>query len=435
MKQYEKYIDSGTQWLGKVPNHWILLPLKHYVSFIKGRTPSEISDVAEGFPYLTMDYLRGRSDKQTMYPKNPNDLILVNDGDIIVLWDGANAGEFLRAKKGYLGSTMAKIIFDESKYEKSYFYYLLYSLTKIAKKFANGTTIPHFDSKVLTDYTYPCPTFNEQCIIASYLDIKVWQIDSIIAEKEAMIEDMQNYRKSIITEAVTRGMNPNTPMKESGIESIGAIPSNWKVVPIKYVLSQSGDGIKMGPFGSTLTGKVSPDNKVKVYGQWNVIGKDFNAGKNFVSEETYQELESYWIHPNDILISMMGTVGKCAIIPQGVAKGIMDSHIVKVRLNENIITPQYFYYVYDKDGSNVVMSQIQRDRRGSIMDGLNSSLIKNFYITLPPLDSQEQICKYLDKKVEIFDKSISELQYQIEDLKAYKASIITEAVTGKIDLR
>jgi type I restriction enzyme S subunit len=221
--------------------------------------------------------------------------------------------------------------------------------------------------------------------------------------------------------------------KDSLVPSIGNVPESWKVVPIKYVLEQSADGIKIGPFGSTLTGKVYPDQTVKVYGQWNVIGKDFTAGKNFVSEETYQELESYWIHPNDILISMMGTVGKCAIIPVGVSKGIMDSHIVKVRLNETVIDPQFFNYVYDKDGSNVVMSQIQRERRGSIMDGLNSSLIKSFIIPLPPISEQRIIASFLDNKVSQIDVAIAEKEKMIEDLQNYRKSIISETVTRGLD--
>lgn len=221
--------------------------------------------------------------------------------------------------------------------------------------------------------------------------------------------------------------------KDSHIPSIGNVPDGWKVVPIKYVLEQSSNGIKIGPFGSTLTGKVSPDNEVKVYGQWNVIGKDFSAGKNYVSEKTYQELESYWIHPNDILISMMGTVGKCAIIPKGVAKGIMDSHIVKVRLDESVILPQYFYYVYDKDGSNVVMSQIQRDRRGSIMDGLNSTLIKGFIIPLPSLPEQQVIASYLDTKVSQIDSIIAEKEAMVEDLQKYRKTIISETITCGLD--
>lgn len=221
--------------------------------------------------------------------------------------------------------------------------------------------------------------------------------------------------------------------KETSQPSIGLIPRNWKIVPIKYVLEQSKDGIKIGPFGSTLTGKVSPDNKVKVYGQWNIVDQDFTAGKNYVSEETYNELSSYWIHSGDILISMMGTVGKCAIIPKNVPKGIMDSHIVKIRLDGSVILPQFFYYVYDKDCSQVVIEQIQRDRRGSIMDGLNSTLIKGFVIPLPSLSEQQTIASYLDHKVGQIDAAIKEKEAMLEDLKAYRTAIISEAVTKGLD--
>lgn len=221
--------------------------------------------------------------------------------------------------------------------------------------------------------------------------------------------------------------------KDSGLEWLGMVPEHWEVMPIKYVLEQSNEGIKIGPFGSALTGKVSTEHPVRVYGQWNVVGKDFNAGKNFVTEETYHELSSYQISANDILISMMGTVGKCAIIPETADKGIMDSHIVKIRLDQNKVLPEYFYYIYDKDCSKVIIEQIQCNKRGSIMDGLNSSLIKNFVITLPPLSEQRTIASYLDQKVGQIDALISEKGKMVEDLKAYRSSLITETVTKGID--
>lgn len=221
--------------------------------------------------------------------------------------------------------------------------------------------------------------------------------------------------------------------KDSGLEWLGMVPEHWEVMPIKYVLEQSNEGIKIGPFGSALTGKVSTEHPVRVYGQWNVVGKDFNAGKNFVTEETYHELSSYQISANDILISMMGTVGKCAIIPETADKGIMDSHIVKIRLDQNKVLPEYFYYIYDKDCSKVIIEQIQCNKRGSIMDGLNSSLIKNFVITLPPLSEQRTIASYLDQKVGQIDALISEKKKMVEDLKAYRSSLITETVTKGLD--
>ena len=217
--------------------------------------------------------------------------------------------------------------------------------------------------------------------------------------------------------------------KDSGIEWIGEIPEGWEISRIKYLLEQSKDGIKIGPFGSTLTGKVGNEGEYKVYGQWNIVGKDFNAGKNFVSAETFDALEPYHISSGDLFISMMGTVGKCAIIPEGVAPGIMDSHVVKARLDKTKMLLKFFEYVYDKDNSNVIYSQIQKYRKGSIMDGLNSTLIKEFFVPCPPLVEQQAIVSYLDYKVDQIDASVLAINSQIDDLKAYRQSIIIEAVT------
>lgn len=217
--------------------------------------------------------------------------------------------------------------------------------------------------------------------------------------------------------------------KDSGIEWIGEIPEGWEISRIKYLLEQSKDGIKIGPFGSTLTGKVDNEGEYKVYGQWNIVGKDFNAGKNFVSAETFDALEPYHISSGDLFISMMGTVGKCAIIPEGVAPGIMDSHVVKARLDKTKMLSKFFEYVYDKDNSNVIYSQIQKYRKGSIMDGLNSTLIKEFFVPCPSFVEQQAIVSYLDYKVDQINASVSAINSQIDDLKAYRQSIISETVT------
>lgn len=217
--------------------------------------------------------------------------------------------------------------------------------------------------------------------------------------------------------------------KDSGIQWLGDIPEHWKILKIKYILEASKDGIKIGPFGSSLTGKILPNGDYKVYGQWNIVDKDFSAGKNFVSLETYNNLDSYHVITGDILISMMGTVGKCAIIPNGIIPGIMDSHVVKVRLNIDVMSPSFFEFVYDKDYCNVVYGQIQKNRRGSIMDGLNSSVIKDFLIPIPPIIEQNIIVEYLYFKVGQINSLISAKEKQVEDLQQYRSSVISEAVT------
>lgn len=445
MKKYETYKDSGFTWIGSIPSHWVSKKLR-YSCMITDGTHFSPAMTESGMPYITVSNVHDN----IIDIEHANKISFEDYSNLVKQGCQPQIGDVLLAKDGTVGRTA--IVTNNNEFVVLSSLGILHPMNDISSAFLKysldsiylqeqmnaamaGSALRRITISKINEFILLLPPMSEQLAISSYLDYKVGQIDKVIAEKEQMLEDIKTYRSSIISEAVTKGIDKNVKMKDSGIYSIGLIPSKWKVVPIKYVLEKSCNGIKIGPFGSTLTGKVSPDNEVKVYGQWNVIGKDFSAGKNFVTEETYINLESYWIHPNDILVSMMGTVGKCAIIPEGAEKGIMDSHIVKIRLDESIMLPQFFYYVYDKDGSRVIMSQIQRERRGSIMDGLNSSLIKNFVITLPPLEDQKRICKYLKKKVAQFENCLTELQLQINDLKEYKASVITEAVTGKVDLR
>ena len=456
MKQYESYKESNLPSVGIVPADWGVVPIKYVLeqssegikigpfgSTLTGKVSSEHSVKVYGqWNVIGKDFTAGKNyvteetyKELESYWIHPNDVLISMMGTV-----GKCAIIPNDVPKGIMDSHIVKVRLNENLIDPQYFYYVYDKdgskvvMSQIQRD-RRGSIMDGLNSSLIKGFLIPLPSLSEQHKIVSFLEYKVGQIDSVIAEKEQMLQDLTAYRSSVISEAVTKGLNKDVPMKDSRVASIGTIPNTWKVVPIKYVLEHSNNGIKIGPFGSALTGKVSTDNDVKVYGQWNVIGRDFSAGKNYVSEETYRELESYWIHPNDVLISMMGTVAKCAIIPEGVSKGIMDSHIVKIRLNESLMSPKYFYYVYDKDGSNVVMTQIQRDRRGSIMDGLNSTLIKNFEIPLPSLSEQKAISDYLDVKVGYLESIISELQLGIEDLKSYKSSVITEAVTGKVDLR
>ena len=218
--------------------------------------------------------------------------------------------------------------------------------------------------------------------------------------------------------------------KDSGVEWIGEVPSHWEVCRIKDVLKNGSDSIKIGPFGSSLTGKVGENLGYKVYGQWNIVGCDFNAGTNTVDSETFKKLcKSYRVVGGDILISMMGTIGKCAVIPENIQDGIMDSHVVKIRLNRTKMTTDFFEYFYDKDKSNVVYSQLQKVKGGSIMDGLNSSIIKNLTIVVPPVNEQIEIIKAIKDKIRNVEVQIYKANRRISLLEELKQSIITDAVT------
>lgn len=200
---------------------------------------------------------------------------------------------------------------------------------------------------------------------------------------------------------------------------------------IKYLLKSGKLGIRIGPFGSSLRSEFLRAEGYKVYGQENLIAKDFRIGKRFIDDSKFSELVDYTISPKDILITMMGTTGKCAIFPAESELGIMDSHLIRLRLLEDIVLPEYF--VYQISESAEVFSQLKQLNKGSIMEGLNSSIVKSLQVYLPSLQIQKSITAFLDKETCRIDALISKKERQIELLQEKRQAIITKAVTKGLD--
>ena len=220
-------------------------------------------------------------------------------------------------------------------------------------------------------------------------------LNPVVSSFEEQLQLGQRYRALFVLETLLHGLDSSVELKESGFVWFGKIPAHWEVKRIKYIIKQGSDGIKVGPFGSALTNEVvsAEDGQFKVYGQANLIRRDFEYGDNFVTEENYMRLRNYEVLPNDIAVSMMGTIGKCCVVPEGIKPGIMDSHLIKVRLSDMML-PKYFEYLYE---SEAVFEQLLLKSKGSIMNGLNSTIVKNVYMVVPPIEEQREICRYIDE--------------------------------------
>jgi type I restriction enzyme, S subunit len=194
--------ESGVEWIGEVPAHWKVKRVKGFVNFKKGKTPNDFSDDPKHLPYLSMEFLREKN-STVNYVIPQKNLVVIADGELLVLWDGANAGEILIGKKGYLSSTMAVIKAKASLLNKSFFFFFLKSLEKSFKDFSNGTTIPHFAPDVLTGEIFGIPPLPEQTAIAAYLDTKTAQIDRIVSTINIQIGKLKELRKTLINDVVT----------------------------------------------------------------------------------------------------------------------------------------------------------------------------------------------------------------------------------------
>lgn len=424
--------DSGIAWIGEIPSHWET----DNIGSLYSQRNEKVSD--KDYPPLSVSKMGVVPQLETAAKTDDGDnRKLVRKGDFAI-----NSRSDRRGSCGisaYDGSvSLINTILTPRTEMNPRFYDWLFHTSVFADEFykwGHGIVDDLWTTRwaEMKRISIVVPPIAEQQSIADFLDKKCGEIDEMVSLQEKIVEELKAYKQSVITEAVCKGLNPDVPMKDSGIEWIGQIPEGWKVCRVKDILVEGKEGIKIGPFGSALTNKTEGEGVYKIYGQWNIVDKDFTAGKNYISAETYNELFSYRIVSGDVLVSLMGTVGKCAVIPNDIQEGIMDSHVIKIRLN-NRICSSFFEYIYDKDNSTFVYEQIQRVKKGSIMDGLNSSIVKSLFILLPPIEKQIEIADYLDTKCAEIDTLISLKQSKIDALKEYKKSIIYEYITGKKEI-
>ncbi len=218
--------------------------------------------------------------------------------------------------------------------------------------------------------------------------------------------------------------------KSTGVEWLSEIPVRWELIRLRFLLLDGAEGIKIGPFGSQLTSDMLVEIGYKVYGQENVIAGDFDKGQRYITDEKFSEMSVYGISPNDLLVTMMGTAGRCKVVPEAISAGVMDSHLLRMRFGRKA-DPKFVELLIDK--SIYVSHQVRLNGKGSIMHGLNSSIIKELLVALPSADEQASILSFLDHETARIDALIEEQQRLIELLKEKRQAVISLAVTKGLD--
>ena len=417
-KTYESYKDSGSTWIGQIPSGWELGNFRYYGEFTKGKLPSSTNVEAKGLPIIGASEMLGKECRTFTEETN---VPLCKPDDILILWDGANAGIISSHHTGVVSSTAVKYSCLNPDVNKNYLFYLLKSVEPFFKEEVNGTTIPHMNMKYINEVPLLIPSSKEQQSIASFLNTKCGEIDSLISLQEEMISELQAYKQSVITEAVTKGLDPNAKMKDSGVEWIGEIPENWKVskVGLQYNVI----------LGKMLCPKQLNDDYTleKYYCAANV---HFNGIEGELKKMWFSSLdkETYLTKKGDLLVVEGGAgAGGCAIVnddesPVYIQNSIM---IVRPKLINDVRYLRYQIEQFVKRGYiDVVCNK-------ATIPHFTKDKVSNMQIPLPSFEVQQQIANYLDDKTSQIDSLISLKQQKIDELKSYKKSIIYEYVTGK----
>ena len=418
-----KMKDSGIAWIGEIPEEWELSK----IGAVYEERNQKVSDA--DFPPLSVT-------KQGVVPQletaaktiDGENRKLICKNDFVI-----NSRSDRRGSCGiseYDGScSLINTVLKPRRNMCNAYYSFVFRSERFADEFyrwGNGIVDDLWSTKWsnMKRIYIPAPSLQEQRCIADYLDRKCSQIDAIIARQQEVIEKLKAYKLSVITEAVTKGLNPDVPMKDSGVEWIGEIPEHWKMVRLKFLLSHIIDCPHETPI-------YSADGDYLV-----IRTADQDLGKLRTDEDMYRLDEGEYqnrirrmpLEKDDIVYGREGERwGLACLVPES-NKYCLGQRMLQFRCKRELFLPRFAMWALN---SKFVYLQGAIDTIGSTSPHVNISTVRNFLIPVLPISEQQEIAEYIDKKMSQLDKEIEHRENLICKLNEYKKSLIYEVVTGK----
>ena len=431
-----KMKDSGIEWIGEIPESWEVHRVKNHFSIISGsgfKTDYQ-GDESGDFPVCKASdisnaghKLYGSANYISQEVQRKEGFSVIPAGSILF----AKIGEAMRKNNRTL--TMVDACADNNcqamvpqNMHSEYAYYLFSCIDM--QWFDNAGTIPCINNTKLLDFKMAYPSMEEQLRIADYLDQKCAEIDAIISAKEKTNELLKERRQSIIYEAVTKGLEPTVPMKDSGIEWIGEIPEKFQLIRLKYLCEIFG---RIGFRGYTQADLVAEGEGPITLSPSNISENGMDYSKcTYLTWDKYYESPEIQIENNDILLVKTGSsYGKSTIVENLPMEATINPQFVVMK---NIkCHPKFLHYIMQ---TKIIKYQVEQVVVGGTIPTMAQEKINNFHIVLPSEDEICNIVNYLDGKCAECDTLISGNEATIQKLKEYRQSVIYEAVTGKVEI-
>lgn len=392
-----KMKDSGIEWIGEIPEEWDLKRIKQLAD-------TKIKDSFIDGDWIETPYIE---DKGIRY------LTTGNIGD----------GKYKEQGAGYINV----ILRPTENICKKYICYLSQCIgfQHNVFEYTKGTTMKRISRSNFGNIICVIPSKKEQDKIVNFLDKKVSEIDTIISKTKETIEEYKKYKQAVITEAVTKGLDKNVPMKDSGIEWIGKIPKNWQVGKIKFCVSKVGSG-------------KTPKGGAEVYSEKGVLflrsQNIYDTGlvldePTYITDEIDEEMKNTRVIHEDVLINITGgSIGRCCIFDEKYGKANVNQHVSIIRVNKLMVMPEFMHYYWISKLGNMAINLYQT---GGNREGMSADAIKNSPFLYNSLKEQQEIIEYLDAKCDKIDALIVKKEAFIEEMEKYKKSLIYEYVTGK----
>ena len=440
-KPYPSYKPSGIEWLGEIPAHWDVRRLK-FVACINP-SKSEVSHLPDDLEvsFLPMERVRkGALDLELKKPikEVKQGFTYFRDGDILVakitpsFENGKGALAFGLEDGIGFGTTELHVIRATPKVNRRFLYYLTFShqFRGMGETQMYGTAgQKRVPDSFVNDFPTPLPPLPEQRAIAAYLDRETGHIDALIAKKRELIDLLQRQRTAIISHAVTKGLNPTAPMKDSGIEWLGEIPAHWDVRRLKFVASITYSNVDK----HTKEGEIP----VRLCNYVDVYNNEYISDTISFMEATARpdEIGRFALRKGDILITKDSEDWKDIAVPAFVTKRlenvICGYHLALIRAYPEIMDGAYLFRGFRASAINY---QFQVAASGITRYGLGKQALADALLVVPPLSEQRAIAAYLDRETAHLDALVREIEASIELLQRQRIALISAAVTGKIDV-
>lgn len=428
-KPYPAYKESGVEWLGEVPEHWKIKRLKYGLRLLTEKTNRRENPIA-------LENIQGWSGRFI-----PTETVFEGEGVAFA------PGDILFGK---LRPYLAKALLTEFSGEAvgDFFVmrpsqdvngnFILYQI--LNKEFISivdgstfGAKMPRVSWEFMSGMILAMPPNNEQQTIAAFLDRETAKIDTLLKKQERLIELLQEKRTALISHAVTKGLNPDAPMKDSGVEWLGEVPEHWKILPLARITSSRCDG----PFGSGLKSEHYTDEGARVIRLQNIRKGLFDDSDSAYIDLKYfqQDLLLHEVRRGDLLIAGLGdtnnTVGRACVAPLGIEPALVKADCFRFRLKTNQAESE-FVALQLTAGAEATAGYLAT---GSTRSRIPLSVMSSRKIVLPPINEQKAILQYIWQLQDKIDTLIHKARRTIDLLKERRTALISAAVTGKIDVR
>ena len=430
MNKHQSYKSSGVEWIGEIPENWEVRRIKFLFKSIVEKSidgSEELLSVSEKKGIVPRRELRDENEELTRSESLEGYLKVQKDdlvNNIMLMW---KRGLGFSNYNGIVSPSYSVFRLNKPNIP-SFWNYLLRTDLYITEYRRNSTGV--IDSRLrLYDDSFGdifsiLPPLQEQLQIVQYLDEKTELIDKLISTKERKITILKQQRTSVINQVVTKGLNPNVKMKDSGVEWIGEIPEHWKISKLGFYTTKIGSGST--PKGGS---EIYPDSGIPFIRSQNVHFNGLRLNDvSFIDFETHKSMKGSKVIKNDVLLNITGgSIGRCCIVE---IEGEMNvnQHVSIIRTTLELVN-YFLNYILNSD---LGQSQVLFNLTGGNREGLTIEGIRNFRITIPPINEQIQIIEHLDSKTKEIDDLVYLEQKKIDLLKEYRQSLISEVVTGKI---